>query len=69
MRKNPLTDYGIKIVVRLNQMCQTQNWLIEEVAKKTNMYCDTSLMNRIMTGKSKSRMLINAINEILDIKD
>ena len=67
--KNPLTDYGIRIKVKLCEIGQNQMWLIGQVKNKTGMFFDDSLLNKIMTGRSKSTKLILAINEILGFSD
>lgn len=63
--KYPLTDYGIKVRIKLIELNKSQEWLIRGVAEKTNMFVDSSLMNKILTGRTNSERITNAINEIL----
>lgn len=65
--KNPLTDYGKEIKIKLLEIGKTQNWLIDELKIKTGMFVDCSVLNKVMTGRVQSKKLTKAINEILDI--
>lgn len=67
--KNSFTDYGIKVKSKLLSIGKTQNWLIEKLQAKTNMFVDNSLLNKILTGRANSETLVTAINEILKIKE
>ena len=66
MVKN-ITGYGISIKKRLTDLGKSQNWLIESVREKTGLFFDTSYLHKIMTGKEKSKKIVDAINEILEI--
>lgn len=59
---------GKEIKKNLIDKEQTQEWLIGEMRLKTGQYVDSSNLYKIMTGKLKSEKLVNAILEILDIK-
>lgn len=65
LRKIPLTEYGKFVKKSLIEKDKSQEWLINEVAKKTGMYVDSSVLNKILTGRTNSENLISAINEIL----
>lgn len=65
--KNTFTDYGKTVKKQLIDNDKSQSWLIEELKKKTGMFVDSSLLNKILTGKVKSEKLISTINEILKI--
>lgn len=54
--------------MRLLDLGKTQNWLIEELKKKTGMFVDNSLLNKILTGRAKSKALEAAIDEIIASK-
>jgi len=66
---NNISDYGIKIVNRLTELRKPQKWLIESVREKTGLFFDSSYMHKILIGKAPSKTIINAINEILDLKE
>ena len=66
MVKN-ISDYGLKIKMRLLELGKTQNWLIDEVATRTGLYFDSGYMHKILTGSEKSEKVLSAINEILDL--
>lgn len=66
MRKNQLTEFGKEIKYKLIDLEKNQEWLISEIKKKSKLYVDSSLMNRIMTGQTESS-LVPIIKEILGI--
>ncbi len=45
------SDFGKAVKIRLVELEQTQDWLIEQVKEKTGDYFDSSYLNRILTGK------------------
>ncbi len=63
------TDFGKAVKHRLVDMDLSQNWLIEEVKKKTGLYFDSSYLQKILNGKSSAPKLVDAIAEILNIED
>ena len=65
--KIKLTEFGKKIKVALIEKDKTQNWLIEEVKKKTGLYFDSSYLCKIMTGTKESDKIIVAIKDILEL--
>jgi hypothetical protein len=42
--------------------------LIEQVKKKTGMFVDSSVLNKVLTDRLNSKTIITAINEILGIQ-
>lgn len=65
-RKNPLTDYGLKVKSTILSSGKSQNWLIEEVKKTApEIYIDSSVLNKVLTGKIQKSKLIETINQIL----
>lgn len=67
MRK--ANDFGKRVKIRLIEMDRTQAWLITEVRKKTGKYVDTSYMWKILNGVAATPGIVNAIREILDLKE
>ncbi len=67
MRKHPLTTYGKKIKMKLFDMGESQEWLMQEIRKRSDLFVDCKLLNNIMTGKTNSSV-IPIINEILGIE-
>ena len=63
---NNITDWGKNVKIRLTELGKTQNWLIEEVKKRTGLYFDGSYLHRMLTGKEKSPTIIRTIDEILE---
>lgn len=68
MVKN-ISEYGKRIKIRLSELGESQNWLIEKVGESTGLFFDSSYLHKIMIGTEKSRNIINAINTILGIED
>lgn len=66
MRKE-LTEFGKKLKIALVEKNQTQDWLIENVKKETNLYFDSSYLHKIITGSNNNPNIIAAINKILNI--
>ena len=64
-----ITPFGKEIKKRLVDMDRKQVWLIEQVREKTGLYCDSSYMNKIMTGQLSTPSIIQAIQEILNIPE
>jgi hypothetical protein len=63
--KHSLTEYGKRVKTKLVEMDKPQSWLIDEVANKTQMFVDSSLLNKILTGRVRSERITAAIDEIL----
>ena len=64
-----ITPFGKNIKRRLLDIDKDQNWLIEQVTHKTNLYFDRSYLHKIMTGKLSTPGIRQAIYEILEICD
>ena len=62
------SDFGKAVKIRLVQMEQSQNWLIEQVKEKTGLYFDSSYLYKVMAGKANTPSIVTAIKEILAIK-
>ena len=54
---------------RLVDLGWTQEKLCQEVAQKTGRYCTRATMSKIFTGKIRSPVLIEAIQEILNLPE
>lgn len=67
MQTVPLTDFGKDVKIGLVKLGKTQEWLMDEVRKRTGQYVDNSVMRKINTGQSKRPAIENAIREILEI--
>ncbi|MDL2324280.1 XRE family transcriptional regulator [Ruminococcaceae bacterium OttesenSCG-928-A16] len=68
MAKIPLCKFGKQIKQRLNEISETQAWLIAAVSKNTGLYFDTGYMHRILVGKSKNPNIIASICQLLCIE-
>lgn len=45
------SDFGKAVKIRLIEMGQTQEWLIEQVKKETGAFFDSSYLHKILAGK------------------
>lgn len=68
------TDFGKQVRIRLIEIGQTQEWLIEQVKERTGDFFDSSYLHRILTGKLSGETgrngkpgKANVIREILGI--
>ena len=64
-----LTDFGKSVKMRLIVIDKTQAWLNEQVSHQTGMFCDSSRMAKILTGKQKSPVIEAAIRTILNLEE
>ena len=69
MNDSKFSDFGLEVRIRLLKMGKTQKWLQEEVREKTGLFLDGSYLNKILTGERETPKLVNAIKEVLDMKD
>lgn len=64
-----LSDFGLCVKTELLEKSRTQKWLEEEVTKKTGLYVDSGYMHKILTGQRNAPRVVNAICDILKIKN
>lgn len=69
MNMSKFSDFGLCVKTKLLQMGKSQNWLIDEVNKKTGLFVDSGYMYKILTGKRKAPKIVKAIKEILNIEE
>ena len=63
------SEFGLCVKTELLKEKQSQKWLEEEITKKTGLYVDSGYMYKILTGKRKAPKIVEAICEILNIKN
>ena len=63
------TNFGKAVKHKLIDMDLTQNWLIEEVKKRTGRFFDSSYLHKILNGTCNSSEFICVISDILQIND
>ena len=67
-RKNQFTEFGKSVCITLIRKGKTQTWLIDEIKKNNpERFIDSSLLNKILTGRAESQPLVNEIKAILKI--
>lgn len=63
------TEYGKTVKMKLIELEKTQEWLIEEVRNRTELFIDSGYIYKILTGQRNAPKVVNAINEILGIEN
>lgn len=62
------TEYGKTVKKKLIDMDKSQEWLMEQITKRTGLFMDRSYMSKIYRGKNNPPKIIAAINEILELE-
>lgn len=60
-------EFGKEIKKRLVDIDQTQEWLIQKVAKDTGKYFDSGYLQRILRGDVATPGIVASICETLEI--
>lgn len=69
MNNSKFSDFGLCVKTELLRQGKEQKWLEESVSEKTGLYVDNSYMYKILTGQRNAPKIVEAIREILDIKE
>ena len=69
MNLSKFSDFGLCVKTKLLQLGKEQKWLEEAVSKKTGLFVDGGYMYKILTGQRNAPKIVDAICEILDIKE
>ncbi len=69
MNMSKFSDFGLCVKTKLLQTGRSLKWLEKAVSEKTGMFVDGGYMYKILTGKREPTKIIEAICEILDIKE
>ena len=65
---NPLTDFGATVKMELYKKGKTQNWLILRLREICpDMYIDSSVVNKVLTGRTKTGKIVEATKKILEL--
>ena len=63
------SNFGLCVKTKLLQIGKSQKWLEKEVANRTGLYVDSGYMYKILTGQRNAPKVVEAICEILNIKN
>jgi hypothetical protein len=63
------SDFGLSVKMKLLQIGKDQKWLEEAISDKTGLYVDNGYMYKILTGQRNAPKIVEAICEILSIKE
>ena len=69
MNCSKFTDFGLCVKTELLRTGKDQKWLEEAVSEKTGMYVDHGYFYKILTGQRNAPKIVDAICEILNIRD
>ena len=64
-----VTDFGVSVKTKLLLCGKTQQWLQEEVSKRTGLFVDGSYLCKIFTGERNAPKIVQAIKDVLEIND
>ena len=67
MSKIPLCALGRSVKRRLDDLNETQNWLIKQVQEDTGLFFDGSYLYKIMTGRLATPSIVSSVCNILMI--
>ena len=63
------SDFGLCVKTELLRMGKEQKWLVEAVSEKTGLYVDNAYIYKILTGQRNAPKIVEAIREILNLKE
>ena len=69
MKNSKFSDFGLCVKTELLRQGKEQKWLEEQISEKTGLFIDSGYMYKILTGKRNAPKIVEAICEILDIKE
>ena len=69
MNNSKFTDFGLCVKTELLRQGKEQKWLEEAVSEKTGLFVDNGYMYKILTGQRNAPKIVEAICEILSIKE
>lgn len=64
-----MDEFGIQVKTALLRIGKTQQWLVERLHEKTGLYMDSAYLSRILRGVPRSQTIVDAIREILNLKE
>lgn len=68
MNMSKYSDFGLVVKTKLLNQGKSQRWLAETVSEKTGLFVDDGYMYKILTGQRNAPKIVEAICEILSIK-
>ena len=69
MNNSKFTDFGLCVKTELLRQGKEQKWLEEAVSEKTGLFVDNGYMYKILTGQRNAPKIVDAVCEILSIKE
>lgn len=62
-------DFGKVVKKKLVDIDKSQEWLMEEVRERTGLFIDNGYLYKILTGQRSAPKIVDAICDVLGIKD
>ena len=69
MNYSKFSDFGLCVKTELLRKGKDQKWLEEAVSDNTGLFVDNGYMYKILTGQRNAPKIVDAICEILNIKE
>lgn len=69
MNNSKFTDFGLCVKTELLRRGKEQKWLEEQISTVTGLFVDSSYLYKILTGQRNAPKVVEAIRNILDIKE
>ena len=63
------SDFGLCVKTELLRLGKEQKWLEEAVSEMTGLYVDSGYMYKILTGQRNAPKIVQAICELLNIRE
>ena len=69
MNNSKFTDFGLCVKTELLRQGKDQKWLEEQVTEKTGLFVDNGYMYKILTGQRNAPKIVEAVRQILNLKE
>ena len=69
MNNSKFTDFGLCVKTELLRRGKEQKWLEEQISTVTGLFVDSSYLYKILTGQRNAPKVVDAIRNILEIKE
>jgi hypothetical protein len=69
VNNSKFTDFGLCVKTELLRRGKEQKWLEEQISTVTGLFVDSSYLYKILTGQRNAPKVVEAIRNILDIKE
>ena len=64
-----MDEFRKQVKIALIERGKNQEWLCEQIRSRTGLFMDSAYLSNILAGRAKSQPVVNAIKEILELKE